>query len=246
MAVSGDELRDAARLARESVVVGRAVTLARWIGTGRRPVTAGQVLRKADVPAAGARRASARTPARCWPPGIRDPNPPTLTGIGWRWRPRLPRCRTRARMRRSAGSGRACRGRLPVIATLGDLHEVIQMLFGWDGDHLHVFRAGKKQYSDPLMDLDETRNEEAIRLRDAMAPNAGKISYTYDLGACWEHEITLERALPRDRGQDYSVCVAYKGDSPVEYGCEDDPEEPEPFDLAEVNRKLAALGGSEE
>ena len=28
--------------------------LARWIGNGRRPVTAGQVLRKADVPAAGA------------------------------------------------------------------------------------------------------------------------------------------------------------------------------------------------
>src|SRR5207247_10781606 len=54
MAAYGDVLRDAARLARESVVVGRAVTLARWIGTGRRPVTAGQVLRKADVPAAGA------------------------------------------------------------------------------------------------------------------------------------------------------------------------------------------------
>ena len=28
--------------------------LARWIGSGRRPVTAGQVLRKADVPTAGA------------------------------------------------------------------------------------------------------------------------------------------------------------------------------------------------
>src|SRR5262250_2133946 len=54
MAVSGDEFRDAARLARESVVVGRAVRLARWIGRGRRPVTAGQVLRRADVPAAGA------------------------------------------------------------------------------------------------------------------------------------------------------------------------------------------------
>ena len=53
MAVSGDELRDAALLARESVVMGRAVTLARWVGTGRRPVTAGQVLRRADVPAAG-------------------------------------------------------------------------------------------------------------------------------------------------------------------------------------------------
>jgi len=40
--------------------------------------------------------------------------------------------------------------------------------------------------------------------------------------------------------------VAYKGDSPVEYLCEDDPEEPESFDLAEVNRKLAALGEAEE
>src|SRR5262249_58560735 len=54
MAVSGDEFRDAARLARGSVVVARAVTLARGMGRGRRPVAAGQVLRKADVLAAGA------------------------------------------------------------------------------------------------------------------------------------------------------------------------------------------------
>jgi hypothetical protein len=35
------------------------------------------------------------------------------------------------------------RVQLPVAASLGDLHEVIQVLFGWDGDHLHVFRAGR-------------------------------------------------------------------------------------------------------
>jgi hypothetical protein len=33
--------------------MSQAVTLARWIRSGRRPVTPGQVLRKADVPAAG-------------------------------------------------------------------------------------------------------------------------------------------------------------------------------------------------
>jgi len=137
------------------------------------------------------------------------------------------------------------RVRLPVTATLGDLHNVIRVLFGWDGDHLHVFQAGRKQYSDPLMGLDGTCDEEAVRLRDAMARNSGKISYTYDLGACWEHEITLEQTLPSDPGQDYPVCVAYKGDSPVEYWSEDDPEETEPFDLAEVNHRLAALGGAE-
>jgi hypothetical protein len=36
--------------------------------------------------------------------------------------------------------------------------------------------------------------------------------------------------------------VAFRGGSPVEYWSEDDLEAPEPFDLAEVNRKLAALG----
>src|SRR5213083_2893730 len=56
------------------------------------------------------------------------------------------------------------RVRLPVMATLGDLHDVIQVLFGWDGDHLHVFQAGKKQYSNPLMDLEQTGDEEAVRL----------------------------------------------------------------------------------
>src|SRR5256886_15847155 len=81
MAVSGDELRDTAGLARQSVVVGRAVTLARWIGTGRRPVTAGQVLRKADVPAAGAGPGGGGAPrprARGAPPGA----PPRPGGGG--------------------------------------------------------------------------------------------------------------------------------------------------------------------
>jgi Plasmid pRiA4b ORF-3-like protein len=72
---------------------------------------------------------------------------------------------------------------------------VIQVLFGWDGDHLHLFQVGKKQYSDPFERLDGTEDEDAVRIRDAVAPG-GKITYTYDLGTCWEHEITLEKTLP--------------------------------------------------
>jgi len=29
--------------------------------------------------------------------------------------------------------------RMSLAATLGDLHRAIQVLFGWDGDHLHAF-----------------------------------------------------------------------------------------------------------
>jgi len=130
---------------------------------------------------------------------------------------------------------------LPATATLGDLHVVIQVLFGWDGDHLHEFTVGKKRYADPFMNLEETGDEDAVRIRDAMVPGRS-IAYTYDFGACWEHEITLEKTLPRDHSQDYPVCVAFRGDSPVEYWSEEEPEEPEPFGLNEVNRRLAALG----
>ena len=130
---------------------------------------------------------------------------------------------------------------LPATATLGDLHVVIQVLFGWDGDHLHVFEVGKKQYSDPFVNLEETGDEDAVRIRDAMVPS-GSIAYTYDFGASWEHEITLEKTLRRDHSQDYPVCVAFRGDSPVEYWSEEEPEEPSPFGLNEVNRRLAALG----
>ncbi len=137
------------------------------------------------------------------------------------------------------------RVRLPVTAALADLHEVIQVLFGWDGDHLHLFQVGKKQYTDRFTDLERTGDEEAVRVRDVLTPG-GKIGYTYDLGACWEHEITLEKMVPRDPGQDYPVCVQYKGNSPVEYWSEDDPAEPEPFNLADVNLKLDAPGGAEE
>jgi hypothetical protein len=68
------------------------------------------------------------------------------------------------------------------------------------------------------------------------------MAYTYQLGACWEHEITLVTTAPRDHSQDYPVCVAFRGDSPVEYWSETELEEPEPFGLNEVNRRLAAPG----
>ena len=133
------------------------------------------------------------------------------------------------------------RVRLPAAATLADLHRVIQVLFGWDGDHLHLFQVGKKRYADQFTGLERTGDEQAVRICDVLTPGA-KIGYTYDFGANWEHEITLEQTIPRDPGQDYPVCVAFRGDSPVEYWREEEPEEPEPFGINEVNRQLLALG----
>ncbi len=128
---------------------------------------------------------------------------------------------------------------LPLTATLGDLHAAIQVLFGWDGDHLHEFHAGGVRYSDPFYELEGTEDEEDARLRDAFPPGGPKMTYAYDFGADWVHEITRQKMITLEPGQDYPVCVAFGGNSPVEYPSGDEPEEPEPFDQAAVNTALA-------
>ena len=118
---------------------------------------------------------------------------------------------------------------------------MIQVLFGWDGDHLHAFRVGRRAYSDPSFALEDTADEDDIRVRDACRPGV-KVGYEYDFGAGWQHEITAQKAFLLDPDQVYPVCVAHQGHSPVEYPSEDDPEEPAPFSLTDVNRMLANLG----
>jgi Plasmid pRiA4b ORF-3-like protein len=136
---------------------------------------------------------------------------------------------------------------IPATANLAALHLVIQALYGWDGDHLHVFRVRGATYSDPSVPLEQTRDEYAVRVLTALNAGGGKITYEYDLGEGWIHEIALQKRVPREPGADYPFCAKYSGDSPVEYPDYDSDEEqqPEPFDLEAVNRRLAALGNGE-
>jgi Plasmid pRiA4b ORF-3-like protein len=114
-------------------------------------------------------------------------------------------------------------------------------VFGWDGDHLHAFRVGGRNYSDPCFGLEETGEEEDVRVRDAFR---GKIpvGYEYDFGASWPHEITLQKVLSLDPTATYPLCVAFQGESPEEY-----PAAPvggrkrNPYSLGSVNARLAKL-----
>ncbi|MFC4854596.1 plasmid pRiA4b ORF-3 family protein [Actinophytocola glycyrrhizae] len=125
-------------------------------------------------------------------------------------------------------------------ATLGLLHQVITVLFGWDDDHLHVFTVGHRRYADPFHRLEETGDEDAMPLFRALPQRGAKISHTYDMGACWQHEIVLEKVLD-DHPLPYPECVAGTGDNPIEYYDPDDPEEPSPFDIEAVDKRLRKL-----
>jgi hypothetical protein len=67
-------------------------------------------------------------------------------------------------------------------------------------------------------------------------PDAARVT-----AAVREFVITLERTEERKLGTRYPLCTGFAGDSPVEYWSEDDPQEAEPFDLAEINRSFDRL-----
>jgi hypothetical protein len=130
---------------------------------------------------------------------------------------------------------------VPATARLGLLHQVIQIVMNWDGDHLHAFSVGNEHYGDPFRSPD-LHDEECLRLGDAFTPSIKKITYLYDFGASWYHDITCERVLDFDIGATYPACVTGRGDFPIEYWTdEDDDQEPIPFDKDKVNSRLADL-----
>jgi hypothetical protein len=122
---------------------------------------------------------------------------------------------------------------IPASATLGDLHEVIQIAFAWDGDHLHGFTVGRRRYGDPYFDFEYDENE--ITLATAFRARKA-ISYTYDFGDDWRHEITLEKVVEPALNAAHPVCVDGRGDAPVEDRGHDEPAWIT-FDQADINTR---------
>ena len=137
---------------------------------------------------------------------------------------------------------------VPATDNLGSLSWVICVLFGWDGDHLHVFRVGRLSFTDTAFPLEETQDEDDVRLSRLFATGVRKLTYTYDLRVGWEHEIILEKLVPMVAGQPTLRCLAFAGDSPLEYpvlydeyqNMITDPVVTRPFNLDKVNATLAS------
>src|SRR5208283_3652860 len=88
--------------------------------------------------------------------------------------------------------------------TLADLHDIIQILFGWEDYHLHVFEIGDEQYGNPEQwDSDflgdpGTGNECKLKLSQIVGQSVKKFRYQYDMGDSWRHTIQVEKTLPAE------------------------------------------------
>ncbi|UXY32212.1 hypothetical protein N8I87_40655 [Streptomyces sp. HUAS TT20] len=106
------------------------------------------------------------------------------------------------------------RVRVPSRLSLGGLHEVVQVLFGWDGIHLHVFEDGRRAawgpHRDPLGGAFDSGwdDEDDVSLADVLPRAGGRLSYRYDLGDDWEHRITVDEVRPADPDEaGHVVCT---------------------------------------
>ena len=154
--------------------------------------------------------------------------------------------------------------------TLRRLHEILHVVMGWDGYHLHAFTIKGDEYGEPdprdLYDADLI-DERRVKLGAVVTGAKEKFRYTYDFGDDWEHELLVEKVEAPQEGVQYPICLKGKRATPPEdcggpWGYAElleavsNPEhpeyaerrewlgdyfDPEEFDLEGINRQLQWL-----
>jgi hypothetical protein len=102
--------------------------------------------------------------------------------------------------------------------SLAKLHQILQIVMGWENSHLHQFMVDGTSYGEPdpaLQEL-ELKDEREAKL-DQVAPMVGsRFIYEYDFGDGWQHEILVEQIAPTEPGVRYPVCLAGERACPPE------------------------------
>jgi Plasmid pRiA4b ORF-3-like protein len=105
------------------------------------------------------------------------------------------------------------RVQLPSEASLGFLHDVIQVAFGWAGAHLHRFEDDRgREWGDPGRESgffgEPAADEEEAALNSVLRSERAVLWYEYDFGDSCRHRIEVEKILPLDPGVTYPRCTA--------------------------------------
>lgn len=101
--------------------------------------------------------------------------------------------------------------------TLEDLHWVLQAVMGWEACHMHQFLVDGEYYGEPdPMGFMEMANERGVRLARLELSEKSKFMYEYDFGDGWQHDILVEKILPREDGLQYPRCMTGKRACPPE------------------------------
>jgi hypothetical protein len=114
------------------------------------------------------------------------------------------------------------RVRLPDSLSIGDLHRVIQILMGWDDDHLHLFRIHGRDYGiASLGGPGFGEDAAAVPLSWFRFRAPERFLYEYDFTAGWQVEVRVEKVISAALGEidHIPVCIAGREAGPLD-GCD--------------------------
>ena len=102
---------------------------------------------------------------------------------------------------------------LPSKITFGELHEIIQVLFGWEGYHLHGFEIPSEGiWIGEEEGFEGCSYDERDTLIDPFFINYKWLRYTYDFGDNWQHRINIE-SMDADYQARSAALLKFKGDN---------------------------------
>jgi site-specific recombinase XerD len=88
------------------------------------------------------------------------------------------------------------RFKVPAGISFHSLHNIVQVVMGWENYHLYRFDVGWMSFTTQPMAGEDRYSSELI---DAHLPKIGdQIFYEYDFGDRWEHVLTMEKFLVRE------------------------------------------------
>lgn len=88
---------------------------------------------------------------------------------------------------------------IPADLRLSELHEIIQIVMGWQNYHLHKFEHKGKIYGVPSPDdWQEVLDEDEVFASDLFLRKGSRIEYEYDFGDSWIHDIVSMGKLKKD------------------------------------------------
>ena len=115
---------------------------------------------------------------------------------------------------------------VPGTCSFWDLHVAIQDSMGWLDYHLHLFRVKRPDTGDAVQigipDDDAFEGDEPIlpgwevAIADYFTHPGAVARYEYDFGDGWEHEVTLEAIVPRQKGMRLPRCLGGERACPPE------------------------------
>lgn len=106
---------------------------------------------------------------------------------------------------------------VPGDISFQDLHLMIQSVFNWQNGHLYEFRLNDTVLTDfetldEPMDGKDSRKE---KIFSYLKKEKQRFRYLYDFGDDWDHEIVVERILPKWTGK-LPLCVGASQMAPLE------------------------------